>query len=280
MISRLTTPTRVTPRRPVRQIALACGVGALLAVGCASAPPREEIPSAESYHRRGLEVLKGQRVFLFFRDVDYGHAIELFREVIDNYPYSDYATLSELKIADVYFDQEHYEEAAEYYQDFVELHPTHPQVPYAIYGNGLCSFRQIRAVDQDPTPTQEALAQFRVLLERYPYSEYAEDARARIAEAENHLSAHIREIGDFYFERGEYYGAAERYAEALEEFPDHEGRLETLYRLAVCRHELRQDADAAALLFELLASEPGDDLAEEAQELLDRLNGLAELDAR
>ena len=33
MISRLTTPTRATPRRPARQIALACGVGALLAIG-------------------------------------------------------------------------------------------------------------------------------------------------------------------------------------------------------------------------------------------------------
>ena len=71
-----------------------------LFLACASAPPVEEsLPSAEGYYSAALEKLDGQRVMFFFNDVDYPGAIELLQEVIDNYPYSEYALLAELKIA-------------------------------------------------------------------------------------------------------------------------------------------------------------------------------------
>ena len=103
-----------------------------LLCACATAPPEEELPSAESYYQRGQKILEGRRSFLFFRDVDYPKAIESFQEVIDNYPYSEYSLLSKLAIADIHFDREKYEEASSYYHDFVELHPNHPKVAYAL----------------------------------------------------------------------------------------------------------------------------------------------------
>ena len=148
-----------------------------LLCACATAPPEEELPSAESYYQRGVELLKGRRVFLFFTDVDYPEAIESFQEVIDNYPYSEFAVLSELAIADIHFERDEYEEASSYYHDFVELHPNHPKVAYALYRNGLCSYNQMRAADRDQAPTREAVAQFRALLERFPSSEMAPDAQ-------------------------------------------------------------------------------------------------------
>jgi outer membrane protein assembly factor BamD len=254
---------------------LAPGAALGFALGCATAPPPEEVPSAEGYYRRGIETLEGERVLLLFRDVDYQSAIELFQEVIDNYPYSEYSTLAELKIADVYFEQERFEEAASYFQDFVELHPTHPQVPYAIYQLGLCSFRRMHGVDRDPGPTQEALAQFRVLLERYPGSEHASDAREKIEEVENRLAAHGLEVGDFYFARGEYYAAERRYREVLEAYPHHRDRLHTLYRLARALQLTARPAEAQAILLELQASQPDGDLAEDVEETLRELNGSA-----
>ena len=240
----------------------------LLSLACASSPPQDEIPSAEHYYQRGLETLEGRRVFLFFTDVDYERAIELFQEVIDNYPYSDYATLAELKIADVYFEQGRFEEAASYYQDFVELHPRHPQVSYAIYRRGECAFRQMYAGDQDQTPTHEAVAQFRFLLERYPESEYAEEARLNLAQAEDRLAANVLEIADFYFDREQYYAAADRYREALELYPEHSGRLRTAYRLALSLRGLGQEEEARAILGQILEDGADDDLTEEVEEAL------------
>jgi outer membrane protein assembly factor BamD len=244
----------------------------LLSLACAGTPPQEEIPSAERYYQRALEALEGRPVFLVFRDVDYAKAIELFQEVIDNYPYSDYATLAELKIADVYFEQERFEEAGSYYQDFVELHPKHPQVSYAIYRRGECAFRQMRDQDRDQTPTQEAVAQFRFLLEEYPQSEYAPDARLKLGEAENRLAAHVLEVADFYFDRKQYYAAADRYREALEAYPLHSDRLRTLYRLALSLQNLGQEAEARRILAQILQNEPDSDLTEEVEEALRELD--------
>ena len=87
-------------------------LGSLLVAlaSCASTPAVEmdfaDVPSAEELYRQGLEHLAERRSFLFFHTRDYSEAIESFQDVIDNYPYSDYAVLSELKIADAYFEQE------------------------------------------------------------------------------------------------------------------------------------------------------------------------------
>jgi outer membrane protein assembly factor BamD len=244
---------------------------AALGAACASTPPVDELPSAENYYRRGLEVLEGQRVLWVFRDVDYGQAIELFQEVIDNYPYSEYATLAELKIADVYFDREQHEQAASYYQDFVELHPKHPEVPYAIYRHGMCSFEQIRDPDRDQEATRNAIAQFGVLAERYPDSEYAGLARANLAEATDRLAAHEILVGDFYFQRRECHAAARRYRSALTNYPGIDGRPRTLHRLASALRCARQDEEAITMLGRALAEEPDGDLRERIEEDLREL---------
>ena len=233
----------------------------LLAAGCASDGPAEEelLPSAESYYQQALQKLEGERVLFFFTDVDYPGAIELFQEVIDNYPYSEYATLAELKIADVQFDRENYEEAASFYQDFVELHPTHPQISYAIYRHGLCSFNQIGAPNQDQTSTEDALAQFRVLLERYPDSPYAKDARARLRDTEDHLAQSDVNVGDFYFKRGDYFAAIRRYRRALTEYPSHTSRWHTMSQLATALKRLQRYYEAEQLFNQVLEAGPEDD---------------------
>ncbi len=235
-----------------------------LGAACATAPPAEEVPSAESYYRKGLETLKGRRVLLL-RDVDYALAIELFQEVSDNYPYSEYATLAELKIADIHFQRKSYEEAESYYQDFVEFHPKHPEVPYAIYRNGLSAFRRIRESNQDQTATQYAIAQFRVLLERFPDSEYASKADQQLQDAVDQLAAHEVEVGMFYYERGEYHSAAKRFREALQRFPDHSDRLHTMVRLGHSLKHMKRYEEAEEIFQRVLAIRSGEELSKEGE---------------
>ncbi len=242
-----------------------------LLCACATAPPEEELPSAESYYLRGQEILEGRRVFLFFTDVDYPKAIESFQEVIDNYPYSDFSLLSEIAIADIHFEREEYEEASSYYHDFVELHPNHPKVAYALYRNGLCSYNQMRAADRDQAPTREAVLQFRALLERFPGSEMAGDARIRLAECEDRLALQITDIADFYFDQDDFHSAARRYDQALASFPSHTDRARTMTRLGICLARLHDTDHAKDVLQRALKLEPDEDLRETAQAELDEL---------
>lgn len=255
-------------------MAIARGIVVLtiaLLSACATAPPDEELPSAESYYQRGVGLLEGRTVFFFFTDIDYPKAIESFQEVIDNYPYSEYAVLSELAIADIHFEREQYEEASSYYHDFVELHPTHPKVPYALYRNGLCSYNQMRAADRDQAPTREAVAQFRALLERFPASEMNEDARARLAECEDRLAQQIIDIADFYYGEDDFHSAARRYDQVLTTYPGHATRARSMTRLGICLARLNQTERAEDALRRALMLEPDEDLRETAQAELDLL---------
>jgi outer membrane protein assembly factor BamD len=246
-------------------------LGLVLAAACASSPPEEEIPSAEVYYQRALETLKGKRTALFFNDVDYAKAIELFQEVIDNYPYSEYAVLAELKIADTHFDQEDFEKAASYYQDFVELHPNHPSVPYAIFRNGLCAYEQLRDADRDQAATREAVAQFRALLERYPDSEYAAQAQDMMRRSEDQLAAHELEIGDFYLQRQQCHAAVMRYQSALVSYPQHTERLTTMFHMGQALRCLGSYEHAIALYQEVLAAGPDPELGGRIEEELQEL---------
>jgi outer membrane protein assembly factor BamD len=217
--------------------------------GCASTPEEEEVlPTAEANYQAGLQALEGRRFLFLFRDVDHAKAIHYFQEVIDNYPYSDHAVLAELRIADTHFEQRAFPEALSYYQDFVELHPNHPKVPYAIYRNGLCSYEQMRASDRDQTPTREAAAQFQALLERYPDAEEAADAKVKLAETRGRLARHELEIGDFYYNQGIYHAAVQRYQRALDTYPEHEGNLETQTRIGFALARLRRPGEAERVL--------------------------------
>jgi outer membrane protein assembly factor BamD len=260
--------------RLLRHTRVCAGAGALvltiaLLSGCATAPPEEELPSAESYYQRGIETLKGRRVFLVFQDVDYPKAIEAFQEVIDNYPYSEYAVLSELAIANIHFERGSYEEAASYYHDFVELHPNHKQVAFALYQNGLCSYYQMRSPDRDQGPTREAAAQFRALLERFPDSPLAVDARLKLGECENQLATQIIDIGDFYYGDRDYHSAARRYRMALTEYPDHGDRARTMVHLGISLARLHRYAEAEGVLRRALELQPDDDLRDSAEIELD-----------
>jgi outer membrane protein assembly factor BamD len=272
----LTKTSRDTSNAARCRAARALAGGAALTIallsGCATAPPREdELPSAESYYQHGVETLAGRRTFLFFHDVDYPKAIEYFQEVIDNYPYSDYAILAELQIGDIHFQRKEYEEASSYYHDFVELHPNHAKVSYALYRNGLCSYDQMRASDRDQGPTREAVAQFKALLERYPKSEMAPDAAKRLAECQNRLAQQDIQIGDYYYGQHAWYAAARRYRAALTDFPEHDDRIRTLVRLGYSLSYLRQYLEAESVLRKALELGARDELRDDAQSELEAL---------
>ena len=108
-----------------------------VAAGCRSPggpeePVFEEAAPADELYEQGLDVVEGTSILGIYTHVNYAEAIGIFQSIIDNYPYSDYAVRSELRIADVYFEQRKYEEALSYYRDFSDLHPQHEQVPYTL----------------------------------------------------------------------------------------------------------------------------------------------------
>jgi len=244
-----------------------------LAAGCAKPPPEfEEVAPPEELFAEGQKSLEGTRWLGVIPHTNYGAAIETFQAIIDNYPYSDYAVLAELAIADAYFDDSKYEEALSYYRDFTELHPQHEKVPYAIFQSALCHERRSHSAIRDQTATRDALGFLDRLLATYPYSEYASDAEVLWRELRGTLADQVKRIGDFYMKRDEWESGAERYRTLLNEYPGLGYDAVALYRLGVCYEEMNRLDEAESIFQAVVQNYQDSDVASDAADRIASMN--------
>ncbi len=236
--------------------------------GCArnQAPAFEEVPSAEVLYRQGLEILEDGKMFGILPTTDYEEAIETFQAIVDNYPYSDYAVLAELKIADAYYADGKWEEALSYYRDFGELHPTHERVPYSVFRSALCRRNQALAANRDQTATKKSLEHLDQLLTRYPYSPEAQEAEPIWREMRTRLAEHEMGVGDFYMGHDEYQSAADRFRKVLNDYPGLGLDGEALYKLGTCYSKMNLDGEATRIFEVILNNYDGTEYAEAARE--------------
>jgi len=220
---------------------------------------------ADVLYERGMKTLEGELYLGFIPRVDYESAISTFQTIIDNYPYSEYAVLAELRIADAYFDDKQYEEALSYYRDFGDLHPQNEKVPYTIYRSALSYERRVRSVNRDQTPTREALVYLDRLLADYPYSEYAREAEDLWRELRGKLAEQVLNVGDFYRMRGEYEAAAERYRSLLSEYPGLGLDARSLYSLGLCYEATNRQSDAERVFLAVVQNYRGSEEAYAAE---------------
>jgi outer membrane protein assembly factor BamD len=252
--------------------ALALFAGVALGAGCGGSPdPTElgEVPSAEELYREAQAILAdGTEILWVFDTTKYQDAIDRLQDIIDNYPYSDFAVLAGLEIADTYYQRDSWEEALSYYRDFAELHPDHPRVPYALYRAGLCFYQQSKEPGRDQSATHQAVLQFDDLMRRYPDAPESREAEALWRELRTRLGNHVMQIGDFYLDRDEFQSAADRYRAVLNGYPGLGLDPEALYKLGVC-YERMNLTDEASRIFQVILDNYGDtEVAESAAEFL------------
>lgn len=240
----------------------------LLSMGCSgkSAPEFAEVPAADVLYRQGLEILDSGKILGVIPNTDYDRAIETFQAIVDNYPYSDYAVLAELKIADTYYEQDKWEEALSYYRDFAELHPTHERVPYSVYRSALCRKNQALRADRDQTNTYRALEHLDQLMTRYPYSPEAQEAESLWRELRTRLARHEMGVGDFYMADSEYQSAADRFRKVLNDYPGLGLDGQALYKLGTCYSKMNLESEATRIFEVILNNYDGTEFADAARE--------------
>jgi outer membrane protein assembly factor BamD len=237
----------------------------IAAAACGSKTPSfEDVAPADELYAEGLEILEGRRLLGIRIYIDYTRAIETFQTIIDNYPYSDYAVKSELRIADAYFDDERYDEALSYYQDFADLHPQHEKVSYTVLRSALCHYNQIRSVNRDQTATRLALQFLERLVGTYPFAPESREGEDLLRRLRTRLAKNLMEVGTFYLERGEYQAAAERYRELLNHYPGLGLDAEALFHLGVSYEHMKRRDEALRLFRVVVENFRNTEIAEDA----------------
>jgi outer membrane protein assembly factor BamD len=121
-------------------------------------------------------------------------------------------------IADSHFSDENYGEAEIAYNDFVNLHPTNENVPYAIYQLGMCHYKQMYSIDRDQTETRKAIKEFERLIARFPASKFSLMAEKMLRECKKNLGEHEFYVGHFYFKRKQYKAALKRFEAVMKNY--------------------------------------------------------------
>ncbi|RKT43286.1 outer membrane protein assembly factor BamD [Thiocapsa rosea] len=159
---------------------------------------------------------------------NYARAIEYYEKLEARYPFGRYAMQSQLDVAYAHYRADEPEAAIAAADRFIKLYPQNPYVDYAYYLKGLVNYnRSVGFLDRyvptdasqrDPGSALDAFVDFSVLVERFPDSRYAEDARQRMLYLRNNLAKHEINVARYYMRRGAYLAAANRANYVIERF--------------------------------------------------------------
>jgi outer membrane protein assembly factor BamD len=184
---------------------------------------------------------------LALEDEAYSTAIENYKKLLEEYPFSDKAEIASLNIAYAHYLKEEYGEAIAAFNDFERLYPVSPLLPFVSYTIGMCWLDQAKAGDRDPSSSDEALRQFRKVANEFPHTIYADLATFRQQQARENLAAHEIVVGDYYRERKHYEAAAGRYRYVTKNYPTTENAKRAAARLqevTLPADDQKQDDDA------------------------------------
>lgn len=202
------------------------GLMAALLVSCSDSDEElmAQMPVEQLYNMAKDEMDKGS----------YNQAAKTFAEVERQHPYSEWSLKAQLMSAYCYYEAKKYQEAIESYNVFIQLHPGHDNIPYAYYMVGLCNYEQIPTVHRDQAVTQKAEDSFREVLNRFPDSPYARDAKFKLDLLRDHLAGKEMDVGRYYLRQRSYLAGVNRFKVVVDQFQTTSHVPEALHRMVEC----------------------------------------------
>lgn len=195
---------------------------ALFLVGCKTTPPFQAYQGLSD-----KQILERGEYNMSKRHYD--QAVKDFEALDTLYPFGQYSQQGQLDIIYAYYKSDDNESALAAADRYIRLYPRSSNVDYAYYLKGLINsgdnknwFHQwIEAPPEklDLTDQKQAFQDFNTLIEQFPNSKYAPDARARMIYIRNLLAQHQLEIAQYYMRRKAYVAAANRAGDVVRSYP-------------------------------------------------------------
>lgn len=182
----------------------------------------ENVEPADALYNQALANLNAGRM---------KEAVDKFESIDRQHPYTEYARKGLLMMTFAQYRRGNYTDAISSGRRYLTLYPTSEDAAYAQYLIGLSHFRQIKDVTQDQRDARLTIEAMQQVLDRWPESEYAADARAKIRFARDQLAGKEMQVGRYYLERREYIAAIRRFRGVVENYSDTRHVEEALARL-------------------------------------------------
>lgn len=244
---------------------LAVGLLTLSLVACQSSGGKQQAPL---YIERPVEALYNEARDLVATK-NYAEAVMAFEEVDRQHPYSEWARRAILMSAYANYAQNKYEDAIASAQRYISMYQgTEENSAYAYYLIAICYFEQIVDVGRDQRMTELALASLNEMVQRYPDTSYAKDARLKMDMARDQLAGKEMEIGRYYLNEDQHLAAIGRFRRVIDVYQTTTHVPEAMHRLVEAYASLGLIDEATKIGAVLGYNYPGSEWYEASYKLL------------
>ncbi|PZN27165.1 MAG: outer membrane protein assembly factor BamD [Proteobacteria bacterium] len=200
-------------------LTMAALAATLMLAGCGGTSTRELISNPDLLYERAKRAADAG---------NYRDAIFFYEQLEARFPFSNAARQGQLDLMHAYYRNREPESAIDQADQFIRENPTHPRIDYAYYIKGLVTFERnpnflerwfnADLSERPPIDALESFQAFQTLVQRFPESEYAGDARQRMIFLRNRLANYEVHVAEYYLKRGAYVGAINRAKYAIENY--------------------------------------------------------------
>jgi len=187
-----------------------------------------ELQVIEAY-QEGMEALEGGDVLF---------ATKKFNEAEILFPQGKWAPKSSLMAAYSYYTQDYYGDAVAELDRFIKVYPLHKNLQYAYYLLAICYYEQIVDEKKDLQSILNAKKNFKIIINKYPNTEYAIDAEFKLDLINDILAAKEMYIGLYYFDKKKWIPAISRFREIIDNYNTTIYVEEALHRLVEVHYTL------------------------------------------
>lgn len=174
---------------------------------------------------------KYEKAVEYYDKGDYYRSLQVFEQLIPVYRGTAKAEQLYYYYSYAYYYEREYVMASYYFKRFSVNFPSSEYAEEANFMIAYCKYLDSPRYSLDQTVTAEAIDEFQLFINRFPYGEKAGEASELIEELREKLENKSYNIANLYYKMEDYRAAIISYENLLKEYPDTEYREDVLYNI-------------------------------------------------
>ena len=154
------------------------------------------------------------------------------------FPQSEWAPRSALMASYSFYLQNYYAEALTNLERFLKTYPTDKNLSYVHYLMAMCYYETIEDEKRDSAPLLKAKNKFTFVIEEYPNTDFALDAKFKLGLIEDVLASKEMYLGRHYLKKGKWIAAINRFKMVIVNYDKTIFVEEALHRLVEINYKL------------------------------------------
>tara|TARA_B100001559_G_scaffold111970_1_gene94001 strand:+ start:1882 stop:2724 length:843 start_codon:yes stop_codon:yes gene_type:complete len=154
------------------------------------------------------------------------------------FPQSVWAPRAALMASYSYYLQNYYSEALDNLKRYTITYPNDKNLAYGYYLIAICYYEMIEDEKRDIEPILEAKENFEYIIENYPGSDFALDAKFKLDYIKDMLASKEMYVGRHYQKKNKWIAAINRFKVVIEEYDQTIYVEEALHRLVEINYKI------------------------------------------